>query len=139
MVRGQGRQAYERSQFLPIHAIIMNLNNLSEEEHTISTRIVYELQRAHPAGLESADANGMLPLHWTSRSRASKDIIELLLNQYPGAACAKDKQKRLRFRIVCEFGIEESVILDLLLDANPSSINARNQLGQQTVECVDWT
>lgn len=128
-----------RRQFLPIHAVFMNLNNSPEEEHPIPTRIVYELQRAHPAGLKSADADGMLPLHWACRSRASKDIIELLLNKYPGAAYTKDKWKRLPLHIACEFGIKERVILDLLLDANPSSINARNQLGQQPGECVDWT
>ena len=97
------------------------------------------MQRAHPAGLENADANGMLPLYWTCRSRASKDIIELLLNKGPGVACAKDKWKRLPFHVACEFEIKESVILDLLLDTNPSGMNARNQLGQQPVEYVDWT
>ena len=127
-----------RRKFLPIHAVFMDLNNSPEEEQPIPTRIVYELQRAHPAGLESADADGMLPLHWACRSRASKDIIELLLNKYPGAACTKDKWKRLPLHIACEFGIRERAILDLLLDANPSSINARNQLGQQPGECVDW-
>ena len=58
--------------FLPLHSALAR----SPPAHFIKS-----LLKAYPQGLRERDASSMLPLHYACGNRASKDVIQLLLDE----------------------------------------------------------
>lgn len=61
--------------FLPLHSALAR----SPPAHFIKS-----LLKAYPQGLRERDASSMLPLHYACGNRASKDVIQLLLDESSG-------------------------------------------------------
>lgn len=112
----EGATVLDNSGNLPLHAACF-INNAS-------IGVVKCLVEAHPPSVYVTGKHERYPLHCAAGNNPSgkREIIEYLIEQYPGAVSAVDSSGKLPVHIACEYGASREVV-ELLLDQHEGNHN----------------
>jgi len=82
------------------------------------------------------DNTGALPLHVACRTDAPVEILELLLQEHPGAVRIADNSGSLPMHVTCQADAPSRAVLQLLLDRSPTALRARDHAGALPLHCL---
>ena len=114
---------------LPIHAAMM---------HGAPLKVAAALLMAYPEAAQEVDCHGRLPLHYACQTKHTtfSSIALLLMVHNHGAKVMERSDNYLPIHQLCQFGAISEEILQLLLVANPDSIDAKDILGRTPLDIL---
>eukprot|EP00592_Proboscia_alata_P007752 CAMPEP_0194357784 /NCGR_PEP_ID=MMETSP0174-20130528/5218_1 /TAXON_ID=216777 /ORGANISM="Proboscia alata, Strain PI-D3" /LENGTH=425 /DNA_ID=CAMNT_0039127953 /DNA_START=33 /DNA_END=1310 /DNA_ORIENTATION=- len=121
--------------FLPLH--------LACARDDVPLSFIYALLIHFPNSVKSADAQGMLPLHYACSNNLPTDIISMILCAYPDAASmAEPIDKRLPLHQACFWGRRSATcstmaVLNKLVFANPDCLLAKDRNGHTPLDLLE--
>lgn len=93
--------------------------------------ILIPLIEANPRAVRHTDSNGLLPLHYACKNKASSEVIESLLLHYPEAAHVPIQgTKALPLHIALRQSPIDSAVVFILLDAFPKAASMGQSQGR---------
>jgi ankyrin repeat protein len=101
------------------------------------------LIQAYPDALLITEDKGWTPLHYACRSKASKDVVQLLLHMYPEkgrvGVSRPDRQGRLPLYYAVRYSAPSGVV-NLLLEMDPSAVLEEDQNAHSPLALTwdDW-
>ena len=87
-----------------------------------------------------ADICGRLPLHDACRYKASKEVVDLLVDTYSQATYIQDRQGKTPLHYAADAGfIHDYLLLDVILSlsvSNPRSLHIRDSRGWTPLDAI---
>jgi len=119
----------KKLRLLPIHAAMM---------HEAPLKVAAALLMAFPEAVQEVDCHGRLPLHYACQTKQNNysSIAMLLMVHNQGAKVMERSENYLPIHQLCQFGAISEEVLQLLLVANPDSIDAKDIRGRTPLDIL---
>jgi len=86
--------------------------------------------------MHQQDDTGAVPFHVACRTDAPVEVLELLLQEYPGAVRIADNRGSLPMHVACSADAPSRAVLQLLLDRSPTALHARDHSVALPMHCL---
>jgi len=120
----QQRQVFQQEQRHRILQVGLPVGRRLTVDYFRSLLRSFDGDRLHQLG-----NTGALPFHVACRTGAPVEILELLLQEYPGALCVADNTGSLPIHYACQANVPSLAVLRFLLQRDPAAVRARDNTG----------
>ena len=132
-----------KDKFLPIMAACRKAGSVPNYDYSncqdaeYFENLIRGLVQTWPESTKMTDMNKMNALHWACWSRASLNVIHILLGARNDSASKTDSYGRLPLHIACEYGTSDEAVVSLLRKHNSNGVNVKDLRGRTPVDIAE--